>query len=87
MKYKINSTYEIIVNGEITALFTGEVDKVFVLNKIESKIFKQFESPKEPENAYEDFSHHVNDVVILKEDYLNFFNQLIEKNLIIESND
>ena len=82
--YIQNNKFEVICNNQATMLFKDNIDKIYVLNKIEEKIWSLFGNSIKLEDAYEQFINSDIDVNITKEDFSEFIEQLISNKIIIE---
>lgn len=87
MKYVINREFDRIDNEKKTILFTGVVENVYILNEIETRIWSLFDCACSINEAYEKFDTENSNIVVKKEDFLDFVGQLIFRNIIILSND
>lgn len=87
MKYIINQEFDKIDNEKKTILFTGAVENVYILNDIETQIWNLFDHACSINEAYEKFDTESSEIVVKKEDFFNFVEHLISKNIIILYND
>ena len=87
MKYVINQEFERIDDENKTILFTGTVEKVYILNEIETQILKLFDTPCFINEAHEKFNTVTSQVKVKKEDFFDFVEQLIIRRILILSND
>lgn len=82
-KYVINAEMEELIVQDTVVLMTGEIERVFVLDEIEYKIWKIFDKSVEIAEALKLFKESVINVCILDEDFLEYVNQLIKNNLLV----
>ncbi len=86
MKYVINQEFDRIEDEKKTILFTGVVENVYILNEIETRIWRLFDCACTIDEAYEKFDTKNSDIVVKKEDFFDFVGQLILRNIIMLSN-
>ena len=87
MKYIINQDFDKIDDDNKTILFTGNVDNVYILNEIETQIWKLFTNSCTINEAYIRFNTSTSQINIKKEDFNGFIEQLITKRILILYND
>jgi len=87
MKYIINQGFDKIDDENKTVLFTGAVENVYILNEIETQIWKLFDRPCSINEAHEKFNTVTSQVKVKKEDFFDFVEQLIIRRILILSND
>ena len=87
MKYIINQNFDIIDDKNKIILFTGTVENVYILNEIETQIWKLFICPCSTNEAYKKFDTVNSQVKVKKEDFCNFLEQLIVRRILILSDD
>ena len=87
MKYIANQNFDKIDDEKKVILFTENVDNVYILNEIEMKIWRLFSDFSDINDAYVKFGALINQVKVTKEDFYDFVEQLIEKGVLISSND
>ena len=87
MKYIANQNFDKIDDEEKVILFTENVDNVYILNEIETQIWRLFSDFSDMNEAYVKFGALINQVKVTKEDFCDFVEQLIEKGVLISSND
>ncbi len=87
MKYIINQDFDKIDDENKTILFTGTVENVYILNEIETQIWKLFDRPCFITEAHEKFDTVTSQVKVKKEDFFDFVEQLIIMRILILSND
>ena len=87
MKYIINQDFDKMDDENKTILFTGTVENVYILNEIETQIWKLFDHPCFINEAHEKFNTVTSQVKVKKEDFFDFVEQLIIRRILILSND
>lgn len=87
MRYIINRDFDKIDNENKTILLTGTVEKVYILNEIETQIWKLFDCPCSINEAHRNFNTVISKVKVKKEDFFDFVEQLIARRILILSND
>ena len=81
-KYYKNNDYEKIKNNNATIYVSGDADKVYVLKTIENDIYDTFTNGFTIDESYNHFIKN-SSIIIQRDDYLSFVNELIENSLII----
>lgn len=87
MNYIINQDFDKIDDENRTVLFTGTVENVYILNEIETQIWRLFDSPCSIYKAHEKFNAPPCQVKVEQEDFFEFVEQLIIRRILVLTND
>ena len=87
MKYIINQEFDNIDNERKTVLFTDTVEYVYILNEIETQIWNLFNCPCSVDEAFDKFNAITDQVKVKKEDFFEFIEKLVIREILILTND
>lgn len=80
---KINKDFEVLECNDKLALISGDVEQVYILNHIESEIWKTFEKDLTIEESYRFFIDKCKSVHINMSDYAEFVNSMRNNGILI----
>lgn len=79
----INNNFEVLICDDKLALISGDVEHVYILNQIESEIWKTFEKDLTIEESYNFFIDRCKSVYISKSDYAEFVNTMKYNGILV----
>lgn len=82
-KYYINPNYVINQTEDFYTIFTENVDKVFILHDLESKILLTFNEPMSIEIAVNIISKNFSEETFNKSECIQYINELIKNRILI----